>query len=231
MDNRISANCFRSSVFWGPASDKHIISSPNSGATPPFTRSHLPLAGVRPECVQELGRALTFLGGQALQGSLQHTVTGPRLTPPQNKSAIFDPDSLLLPEAFQHPAVQLTCFLWKDTKGRKGQDVVFQEGGEAGREESPSNLSREESPGQKTGVRIARESRGKGPKRLEWDSTGDPGGGVLTHCWPVQKPGGQGQVGPEPNILPGTSLTWCRCQPDAGKPSEARCTAQPARRP
>lgn len=39
---------------------------------------------------------------------------------------------------------------------------MFQEGGEAGREESPSNLSREESPGQKTGVRIARESRGKG---------------------------------------------------------------------
>lgn len=120
-----------------------------------------------------MGRALTLLGGQALQGSLQHTVTGPRLTPPQNKSAIFDPDSLLLPKAFQHPVVQLTCFLWKDTKGRsvalrqKGQAMIFREGGEIGREESPSNPSREENPGQKTGVRIARESRGKGSTRLE----------------------------------------------------------------
>lgn len=45
--------------------------------------------------------------------------------------------------------------------------MIFREGGEIGREESPSNPSREESPGQKTGVRIARESRGKGSTRLE----------------------------------------------------------------
>lgn len=80
--------------------------------------------------------------------------------------------------------------------------MIFQEGGEMVREESLSNPSREESPGQKIGVRIARESRGKGSTKLEWDSMGKPGGGVLTHCWPVQKSGGLGQVGSEPNILP-----------------------------
>lgn len=50
---------------------------------------------------------------------------------------------------------------------QKGQAMIFREGGEIGREESPSNPSREENPGQKTGVRIARESRGKGSTRLE----------------------------------------------------------------
>lgn len=75
----------------------------------------MPIAipGIHPGNVQELGRALTLLGGQALQCSLQHAVTGASLAPPQNKGTIFDPDSLLLPETFQHPVVQFTSFLWE----------------------------------------------------------------------------------------------------------------------
>lgn len=122
MDNRISADCFCPSILWGPASDMHTspsMSTPLASLSQerlhPLqdTNCHFQVSGL---CVcRNRGRTLTLLGGQALQGSLQHAVTGPSLTPPQNKSTVFDPDSLLLPETLQHPVVQLTSFLWEST--------------------------------------------------------------------------------------------------------------------
>lgn len=58
-------------------------------------------------------QALTLFPRQALEGSLHHAVTGPSLAPPQKKGAVFDPDSFLLPETFQHPVVKFTSFLWE----------------------------------------------------------------------------------------------------------------------
>lgn len=69
-------------------------------------------------CAQDLcgwkERALTLFLRQALEGSLHHTVTGLRLSPPQKEGVVFDPDSFLLPETLQHPVVEFASFLWEE---------------------------------------------------------------------------------------------------------------------
>lgn len=74
-------------------------------------------------------QALTLFLRQALEGSLHHVVTGPSLAPPQKKGAVFDPDSFLLPETFQHPVVKFTSFLWE--RRHKLRRVIKTEGATA----------------------------------------------------------------------------------------------------